>query len=175
MQHANCLAVYSQGLSAPSPGGPRPATDLSQEPQHRNEVVDAQPVDSPAAARENQVVADAARVSEPEVRQGRRRKLGSNLNAPELYLNRELTWLAFNQRVLHEAEDERTPLLERVKFLAIVSSNLDEFFMKRIGGLKQQQAAGIRQRTVDGRSPEEQIQAFNDIHDRLLMAGLMDR
>ncbi|MCB1921346.1 MAG: hypothetical protein KDJ28_15410, partial [Candidatus Competibacteraceae bacterium] len=49
-------------------------------------------------------------------------------NAPEWYLNRELTWLAFNQRVLHEAQDERTPLLERVKFLAIVSSNLNEFF-----------------------------------------------
>jgi len=52
------------------------------------------------------------------------------------YLNRELTWLLFNQRVLHEAEDSRTPLLERLKFLAIVSSNLDEFFMKRIGGLQ---------------------------------------
>ncbi|RMG34348.1 MAG: hypothetical protein D6720_09595, partial [Gammaproteobacteria bacterium] len=61
-----------------------------------------------------------------------------DLRDPSLYLNRELTWLAFNRRVLHEAEDERNPLLERLKFLAIVSSNLDEFFMKRIGGLKQQ-------------------------------------
>ena len=65
-----------------------------------------------------------------------------DLQAPEWYLNRELTWLGFNRRVLHEAQDERTPLLERVKFLAIVSSNLDEFFMKRIGGLKQQSARG---------------------------------
>lgn len=77
--------------------------------------------------------------------------------APEWYLNRELTWLAFNRRVLHEAQDERTPLLERVKFLAIVSSNLDEFFMKRIGGLKQQIGAKVRELTVDGRSPEQQL------------------
>lgn len=76
---------------------------------------------------------------------------------PQWYLNRELTWLEFNKRVLHEAEDERTPLLERVKFLAIVSSNLDEFFMKRIGGLKQQVGAGISELSVDGRSPQQQI------------------
>jgi len=80
-----------------------------------------------------------------------------DLNDPSLYLNRELTWLAFNRRVLHEAEDPRNPLLERVKFLAIVSSNLDEFFMKRIGGLKQQLGAGLTKKTVDGRTPKEQI------------------
>jgi polyphosphate kinase len=80
-----------------------------------------------------------------------------DLADPRCYLNREITWLNFNYRVLHEAEDERTPLLERVKFLAIVSSNLDEFFMKRIGGLKQQVGAGIEERTVDGRTPAEQI------------------
>ncbi|RQW89767.1 MAG: polyphosphate kinase 1 [Geobacter sp.] len=79
------------------------------------------------------------------------------LSAPSLYLNRELTWLEFNRRVLHEAEDDRTPLLERLKFVAIVSSNLDEFFMKRIGGLKQQHGAGIRILTVDGRTPRQQI------------------
>jgi len=80
-----------------------------------------------------------------------------DLDSPDLYLNRELTWLAFNQRVLSEAEDARNPLLERVKFLAIVGSNLDEFFMKRIGGLKQQVGAGVHERTVDGRTPREQI------------------
>jgi len=78
-------------------------------------------------------------------------------NAPEWYLNRELTWLAFNQRVLQEAQDERTPLLARVKFLAIVSSNLNEFFMKRIGGLKQQIGTRVRELSVDGRSPEQQL------------------
>ncbi len=82
-----------------------------------------------------------------------------DLDAPEFYLNRELTWLSFNRRVLSEARDERTPLLERVKFLAIVSGNLDEFFMKRIGGLKLQVAAGVHKPTVDGQTPMEQIEA----------------
>ncbi len=82
---------------------------------------------------------------------------GADLKDSALYLNRELTWLEFNRRVLNEAEDERTPLLERVKFLAIVSSNLDEFFMKRIGGLKQQVGAGVQELTVDGRTPQQQI------------------
>jgi polyphosphate kinase len=82
-----------------------------------------------------------------------------DLNDPQYYLNRELTWLAFNRRVLNEARDPRTPLLERVKFLAIVSGNLDEFFMKRIGGLKQLLAAGLHKLTVDGRTPAQQIAA----------------
>jgi polyphosphate kinase len=81
-----------------------------------------------------------------------------DISSPDLYLNRELTWLEFNRRVLHEAQDDRTPLLERVKFVAIVSSNLDEFFMKRIGGLKQQLGAGITSLTVDGRTPRQQIE-----------------
>ena len=81
-----------------------------------------------------------------------------DLDDPALYLNRELTWLEFNRRVLDMAADDDTPLLERVKFLAIVSTNLDEFFMKRVGGLKQQIAAGIRTPSVDGRTPMEQLQ-----------------
>ena len=92
---------------------------------------------------------------------------GHDLNRPEYYLNRELTWLNFNFRVLHEAADARTPLLERLKFLAIVGSNLDEFFMKRIGGLKQQVEAGITGRTVDGRTPREQIEQCHDVVRRL--------
>ncbi len=80
-----------------------------------------------------------------------------DLHAPELYLNRELTWFQFNSRVLNEARDRRTPLLERVKFLAIASSNTDEFFMKRIGGLKQQIGAGVHKLTVDGRTPSQQL------------------
>ncbi|MEE9492859.1 MAG: polyphosphate kinase 1 [Gammaproteobacteria bacterium] len=85
------------------------------------------------------------------------------LNSPDLYLNRELTLLSFNQRVLSMVQDERTPLLEKVKFLAIVSSNLDEFFMKRIGGLKQQIAAGIRTPSVDGMTPIEQVLACQQV------------
>ncbi len=80
-----------------------------------------------------------------------------DLNRPEFYLNRELTWLAFNWRVLAEAADRRNPLLERLKFLSITASNLDEFFMKRIGGLKQQVVAGMLEQTPDGRTPRQQI------------------
>ncbi|MBV8713580.1 MAG: polyphosphate kinase 1, partial [Chloroflexi bacterium] len=82
-----------------------------------------------------------------------------DLTDPALFLNRELTWLAFNRRVLAEADDPRNPLLERVKFLSITGSNLDDFFMKRIGGLKVQMAAGLSEVTVDGRTPQEQISA----------------
>ena len=81
-----------------------------------------------------------------------------DLASPEFYFNRELTWLEFNKRVLHEARDESNPLLERLKFIGIVSSNLDEFFMKRIGGLKQQVGAGVMDYSVDGRLPAQQIE-----------------
>ncbi|MEM7135247.1 MAG: polyphosphate kinase 1 [Myxococcota bacterium] len=86
-----------------------------------------------------------------------------DLDAPENYLNRELTWLSFVGRVLHEAHDTRTPLLERVKFIAITGHILDEFFMKRIGGLKQQVAAGVHKLTVDGRTPAQQIDEAYDV------------
>jgi polyphosphate kinase len=85
--------------------------------------------------------------------------VGTDLSAPELYLNRELTWLEFNRRVLRQAEDPRIPLLERLKFLSIAMNALNEFVMKRIGGLKQQVAAGVQDRTVDGRTPRQQIEA----------------
>jgi polyphosphate kinase len=98
-----------------------------------------------------------AATTQPKRRPRAKAKPKYDLGSSELYLNRELTWLAFNQRVLHEAEDDRTPLLERVKFIAIVSGNLDEFFMKRIGGLKQLVAAGRNETTVDGRTPAQQI------------------
>jgi polyphosphate kinase len=81
----------------------------------------------------------------------------TDLGAPELYLNRELTYLNFCWRVLHEAEDSAVPMLERLKFVAIVSSNIDEFFQKRIGGLKQQVGAQLHATTPDGRTPQQQI------------------
>jgi polyphosphate kinase len=80
-----------------------------------------------------------------------------DLDSPDLYLNRELTWLEFNRRVLAEAHNPKSPLLDRIKFLAILSSNLDEFFMKRIGGLKQLIGAGVHEPSVDGRTPQEQF------------------
>ncbi|NBC10147.1 MAG: polyphosphate kinase 1, partial [Planctomycetes bacterium] len=78
------------------------------------------------------------------------------------FLNRELSWLEFNRRVLHEALDERTPLLERVAFLAIFTSNLDEWYQKRVGGMKRQIAAGVQTRSVDGLSAGEQIKLIRD-------------
>lgn len=75
----------------------------------------------------------------------------------QTYFNRELSWLKFNARVLHEAVDERTPLLERLKFLGIFTSNLDEFFMKRVGGLKRQVQAQIGALSVDGLTPAQQL------------------
>jgi len=80
-----------------------------------------------------------------------------NLSDPQYYINRELSWLEFNHRVLHEACDSRTPLLERLKFLAIFSSNLDEFFMVRVAALKQQVEATVNLLTPDGRTPQQQL------------------
>lgn len=80
-----------------------------------------------------------------------------DLTDPQFYLNREFSWLEFNRRVLAESMNESNPLLERLKFIAIVSSNLDEFFMKRIGGLKQQLGANVQLLSVDGRTPGQQI------------------
>ena len=80
-----------------------------------------------------------------------------NLKDPQYYLNRELSWLEFNSKVLHEACDPRTPLLERLKFLAIFTSNLDEFFMVRVAALKQQVEAKVSQLTFDGRTPQQQL------------------
>ena len=80
------------------------------------------------------------------------------LDSSELYWNRELSWLQFNERVLELAEDERIPLLERVKFLAIYAANLDEFYMVRVAGLHDQVDAGIDDRKADGLSPSETIE-----------------
>jgi polyphosphate kinase len=76
---------------------------------------------------------------------------------PSLYLNRELSWLDFNDRVLQLAEDERTPLLERVKFCAIYTTNLDEYYMVRVAGLRDQIDAGVEKPSQDGRIPSETI------------------
>jgi polyphosphate kinase len=78
----------------------------------------------------------------------------------DLYINRELSWIAFNQRVLAHALDEHTPLLEQAKFSAIFSNNLDEFFMVRVASLKSQQEAGVLTRSDDGLTPLEQLEAI---------------
>src|SRR5215208_1554195 len=93
----------------------------------------------------------------------------ATLPTPRPYLNRELSWLEFNARVLHEAFDARSPLLERFKFLSIFSSNLDEFFMVRVAGLRRQVALGSGQLSADGLTPQEQLDAIERrVHELLL-------
>ena len=82
---------------------------------------------------------------------------GIDIDAPQNYINRELGLLEFQRRVLEEAEDEDNPLLERVKFLSILGSNLDEFFMVRVGGLKMQNDSGMIELSIDGKTPAQQL------------------
>lgn len=94
----------------------------------------------PKKSKQNQVVIEHSRSSQHE------------------FTNREIGWLHFNRRVLAEAEDERNPLLERLRFLAISQSNLDEFIMKRVGGLKRQMALGVISKSSDGQTPRQQLE-----------------
>ncbi|MFN2144659.1 MAG: polyphosphate kinase 1, partial [Anaerolineales bacterium] len=80
-----------------------------------------------------------------------------DLNNPDFYFNREIGLIDFQRRVLAEAESEKYPLLERVKFLAYVYHNMDEFFMVRVGGLHMQNAAGVSDLSMDGKTPAEQL------------------
>jgi len=87
---------------------------------------------------------------------------------PSLYFNRELSWLAFNERVLEEAADPHWPLLERLKFLAITFSNLDEFFMIRVSGLHEQLEQAEAERSPDGLTPRQQLARIRDVVRKLL-------
>ncbi|MBN1591470.1 MAG: RNA degradosome polyphosphate kinase, partial [Pirellulales bacterium] len=87
---------------------------------------------------------------------------------PELFINRELSWLEFNDRVLREGLSPELPLLERLKFLAIVSSNLDESFMIRVAGLRQQRSAGVRRRDPSGMTPARQLTAYAERAHRMV-------
>ncbi len=90
-----------------------------------------------------------------------------NLDDPELYINRELSLIDFQERVLSEAKIKKYPLLERVKFLAYVYHNLDEFFMVRVGGLHMQNAAGVSELSIDGKTPAEQLAQIRKSAEKL--------
>jgi len=95
-----------------------------------------------------------------------------NLDSYKLYINRELSWLKFNERVLKQGIRKDVPLTERLKFLAIVSSNLDEFFMIRVAGLMQQKSAGIRKRDISGLTPNQQLKKISiSVHDMVAKQG----
>jgi polyphosphate kinase len=89
-----------------------------------------------------------------------------SLSDPSLYINRELSWLAFNDRVLAQARDERHPLLERVRFVSISETNLDEFFMIRVAGLQQQVVSELPNPVPDGMTPEEQLYRIKESTDQ---------
>jgi polyphosphate kinase len=140
---------------------------------------------------------DGARKERPSRTRGRKKAAAhADMDPPSahgrldaaLYINRELSWLEFNERVLDEARDTRHPLLERVKFLAITSSNLDEFFMIRVAAIKEQILADVYEVSPDARTPMQQIQAiheqvefmlaamsacfWDDLHPKLMEAGI---
>src|ERR1019366_6051651 len=85
--------------------------------------------------------------------------LAAELERPDLYINRELSWIEFNRRVFEEALDSRHPLLERIKFISIFETNLDEFIMIRLAGIKDQIASRKTLRSHDGRTAEQQLTA----------------
>ena len=140
-------AVPGRGMS------PRPARGRATLSRRRSRPTSSSPATTAPGAHPARMT--TLRVRSPRAG-GRRRP------AAFPYLNRELSWLDFNARVLHEARDDRNPLLERAKFLAIFASNLDEFFQVRVSGLLDQVATASAKRSPDGRTAAEQLAAIRD-------------
>ncbi|PIE80966.1 MAG: polyphosphate kinase 1 [Chloroflexi bacterium] len=128
----------------------------------QHEIIEAETAVSPSPPQDDQTPPEPAAFEIPWAVRPQPVPEGAELKHPSLYFNQELAWIDFNWRVLHLALDERTPLLERVKFAAITVNNLDEFVQKRIGGLKRQEAAGVRKLSPDGRSPREQLDELRE-------------
>src|ERR1035437_5142867 len=111
------------------------------------------------------------RKMDPSLAQERVPKIpdGATLHSPDLYINRELSLLEFQNRVLEEAENANSPLLERVKFLSILGSNLDEFFMVRVAGLLNQLESGVLDTGPDKMAPAQQLEAIRAVYEDLLL------
>jgi polyphosphate kinase len=139
----------STGASGEGGGGSRPGADRTASSGRIKTQDRPAP---PAAAAPEAVSADQDAVPDAAV----------DLTDRSLYINRELSMLAFQRRVLEEARDERNPLIERVKFLSILGSNLGEFFMVRVAGLRQQVEAGVADLSADGMTPAEQLVACRE-------------
>ncbi len=175
--HANPsqAAGAAHAPESPATGQERPeaGTDV---PEHAAESVTALDAATEAGATamrtEMANVTDAGPERTAPVRPGLEHR--SDLRDARYYINRELSWIGFNERVLAEAADESHPLLERLKFLVIFSTNLDEFFMIRVAGLKEQVSVGVVELPADGVTPQEQLKAICErLRPLLLQQGMM--